>query len=454
MLKLYNSLSKKKEDFRPISEGKVGIYACGMTVYDYCHLGHARTMVSFDVIVRYLRSQNYDVTYIRNITDIDDKIINRANEKGLAFNDLTAKFIDAMHQDERALNILPPDSEPRATDYIDKIIALITVLLDKNYAYVCENGDVYYQVAKFSDYGKLSKKDLQGLEVGARVDVVEEKRAPLDFVLWKQAKPNEPYWSSPWGKGRPGWHIECSAMSMHCLGESFDIHGGGYDLQFPHHENEVAQSEAASDKPFANYWMHVGFLQINQEKMSKSLGNFFTIRDALKKYDAEVLRYFLISSQYRSQLNYSLDTLENAKRALERLYQSLRGFDMSDSEIKFDEQWIKQFNRVMDDDFNTPEALAILFRLSHEVNKTKSVHLAATLMHLASILGILQQSPEAFLQGSVNIQEVEQINQLIDKRNKARSEKDWAQADEIRAQLTALGIELEDGPDGTTWRKL
>ena len=450
MLKIYNSLTKEKEFFKPIHDGRVSLYACGMTVYDYCHLGHARTMVSFDVVVRYLRSLNFEVNYVRNITDIDDKIINRANERNIAFDQLTSEFIEAMHDDEKALNILPPNEEPRATEYIDTIINLIALLLEKGFAYLGDNGDVYYQVSKFKEYGKLSKKDIQGLDAGHRVDVNESKIAPLDFVLWKKAKAGEPHWSSPWGDGRPGWHIECSAMSMNCLGENFDIHGGGYDLQFPHHENEIAQSEAASGKPFANYWMHVGFLQINQEKMSKSLGNFFTIRDALKKYDAEVLRYFLISSQYRSQLNYSLDNLDNAKRSLERLYQSIKGIAL-DASYHIDKQWVERFNEAMNDDFNTPEALSVLFKLSHEVNKTKDGVLAATLKHLANVLGILEKSPDAFLKG--NVDDTQEIEALIVKRNKARMDKNWALADEIRQRLLTMGIELEDGVEGTTWRK-
>jgi cysteinyl-tRNA synthetase len=454
MLKIYNSLTKTKQEFIPINEGKIDIYACGMTVYDYCHLGHARTMVSFDVVVRYLRSQGYKVNFVRNITDIDDKIINRANERGISINELTDEFIQAMHEDEKALNIEPPSIEPRATQFIDKICALIQDLIDKEYAYIAENGDVYYAVDKFKDYGKLSKKDLMGQEAGSRVEVVADKHNQHDFVLWKKAKPGEPHWPSPWGEGRPGWHIECSAMAMNCLNDTIDIHGGGFDLQFPHHENEIAQSEASSGKPFANYWMHVGFLQINQEKMSKSLGNFFTIRDALEKYNPEVIRYFLLSSHYRSQLNYSLDNLENAKKALERLYQTLKTTDFEQSKNELSSEWVAKFNSAMNDDFNTAEAIAVLFMLSNEVNKTNDPSLAATLKHLASIMGLLQHSPNEYLQSGASDELASQIESLIAKRNQARAEKNWALADTIRDDLLAQGIELEDGPKGTVWRKL
>ncbi len=449
MLSLYNSLTRSKEVFTPIEPGKIGLYACGITVYDLCHLGHARSMVCFDVIVRFLRAQGFDVTYVRNITDIDDKIIVRALERGIPIDELTTHFIETMHADERALAILPPDYEPRATDHIDSIVRLIQRLIQNEHAYVGDNADVYYEVARFADYGKLSHKDLDGLESGARVEVVKEKRSPFDFVLWKAAKPNEPSWPSPWGDGRPGWHIECSAMAMDQLGEQFDIHGGGLDLQFPHHENEIAQSEGATGKPFANYWLHVGMLQVNNEKMSKSLGNFFTIADVLKKHHPEVIRYFLLSSHYRSSLNYSDDNLQNASKALTRFYQSIKDVPCANNET-IDVTWVAQFDAAMNDDFNTPIALAVLFQLSREINKTKSPQLAATLKHLGSILGVLQASPEVFLQaGSID---TDAITQLVAERFQARQQRDWARADEIRNQLLAQGIEVEDGAEGCTWR--
>ncbi len=451
MLNLYNSLTRQKEEFIPMQPGKIGIYVCGITVYDHCHLGHARSMVSFDVIVRFLRSQGYEVTYVRNITDIDDKIIVRAHERGIPIHELTSHYIDSMHADSKALAILPPDFEPRATDHIKSIIQLIERLIDTNHAYVADNGDVYYQVAQFSNYGALAQKDLDGLEAGARIDVVKEKRSPLDFVLWKAAKPHEPSWPSPWGDGRPGWHIECSAMAMEQLGEQFDIHGGGLDLQFPHHENEIAQSEGATGKRFANYWLHVGMLQVNQEKMSKSLGNFFTIEDVLKRHHPEVIRYFLLSSHYRSALNYSDDNLQNANKAVMRLYQSMKNMSWADDE-GIDANWVEQFNHAMNDDFNTPVALSVLFQLSHEINRTKSPQLAATLKHLGGLMGILQHDPETFLQAGVN-DELALINELIEARIQARLQRDWARADEIRQVLFNQGIEIEDSAEGTTWRR-
>ena len=448
MLTVYNSLTRTKEPFTPINPGKIGIYVCGITVYDDCHLGHARSMVSFDVIVRFLRAQGYDVTYVRNITDIDDKIIVRAQEHGVSIQELTDRYIASMDKDSEALAILPPDVQPRATQHIDNIVRLIQRLIQSKHAYLGESGDVYYQVSHFADYGKLAHKDLDGLEAGARVDVVADKRSPMDFVLWKAAKPGEPSWSSPWGEGRPGWHIECSAMAMDELGEQFDIHGGGLDLQFPHHENEIAQSEGATGKTFANYWLHVGMLQVNHEKMSKSLGNFFTIADVLKIHHPEVIRYFLLSSHYRSALNYSDDTLNNAQKALTRLYQSIRG--LSTEGTDFDTAWVESFNAAMNDDFNTPVALSVLFQLSREINKNKSLQLAATLKYLAATLGILQESPESFLQaGTID---TDAINDLVAERYQARQQRDWARADEIRRQLLDQGIEIEDGAEGSTWR--
>ncbi|WP_133138657.1 cysteine--tRNA ligase [Legionella genomosp. 1] len=452
MLSLYNSLTRQKEAFKALTPGKIGLYACGITVYDRCHLGHARSMVCFDAMVRFLRSQNYEVTYVRNITDIDDKIIVRAQERGISINELTSHFIDAMHNDERSLNILPPDVEPRATAHIHSIIQLIEKLLERKNAYISDNGDVCFEVSSFKEYGKLSHKDLEGLVAGARIEVVREKRSPLDFVLWKSAKPGEPSWPSPWGDGRPGWHIECSAMAMHELGQQFDIHGGGLDLQFPHHENEIAQSEAATGKPFANYWIHVGMLQVNNEKMAKSLGNFYTIEDVLKNHHPEVIRYFLLSSHYRSPLNYSDENLSNSAKALTRLYQSLKDIEFSGNE-EMDTDWSNQFNEAMNDDFNTPIALSVLFQLSHELNKTRDRRQAATLKKLAEVLGLLQIEPEQFLQAEPTGIDKATIEQLIAERTQAKAEKNWKRADEIRDQLAESGVELADSAAGTSWRR-
>jgi cysteinyl-tRNA synthetase len=451
MLHLYNSLTRRKELFKPLIPGKIGLYACGVTVYDDCHLGHARSMVCFDVIVRFLREQGFTVTFVRNITDIDDKIIKRAAERQVSIQQLTEQYITSMHNDAAALNVLPPDIEPRATASIDAIIQLIQQLIDKGYAYVSENFDVCFDVERFHDYGKLSHQDPEGLITGARVEVVKEKRSPLDFVLWKQAKSGEPSWPSSWGDGRPGWHIECSAMAMTELGIQFDIHGGGLDLQFPHHENEIAQSEAASGKPFANYWLHVGMLQIDNEKMAKSTGNFLTIQDVLAKHHPEVVRYFLLSSHYRSAVNYSDDNLLNASKALTRLYQALKVFDNHEDTLV--SSWVDKFNDAMNDDFNTPIALAILFELSREINKTQAPQLAATLKKLANTLGLLQSSAASFLQAGVQVIDKDCIEALISERLDARKTKNWIRADEIRSQLDGYGIELEDGVQTTVWRR-
>ncbi len=466
MLQIYNTLTKRKEEFVPIQQGKIGIYVCGITVYDYCHIGHARLFAAFDVIVRYLRASGYDVNYVRNITDIDDKIINRAHQNKESFTDLTERFINAFHEDLDTLNILRADNEPRATAYMYEMISLIQKLIDKGIAYVGSNGDVYYAVNKFPQYGELAHQDVDKLRSGARVAITEAKEDPLDFVLWKLAKPGEPHWNSPWGEGRPGWHIECSAMSIKCLGEHFDIHGGGFDLVFPHHQNEIAQSEGATDHQFVNTWMHVGFVTVNKEKMSKSLGNFFTIRDVIKQYPPEVIRYFLIGSHYRSPLNYSTELLDNAKSALERLYLTLRGFEITD--VKPGDNSIAQpfkdrFNDAMNDDFNTPIAIAVLFDMVREINRLRTENsvdaniLAHELKNLAGILGILQQSPDEFLQDGINISEPkefeQQINDLIIARNQARADKNWKLADELRDQLAQLGIIIEDGATGTTWRR-
>ena len=459
MLTIYNSLTKQKQPFIPIQAGKIGLYVCGMTVYDYCHIGHARVIVVFDTVVRYLRSLGYQVTYIRNITDIDDKIIQRAHENGETIENLTNRFIQAMHEDTAALGVLPPDDEPRATQFIPQIITIIQRLLDNGYAYITPHGDVCYAVQHFINYGKLSGKRLEDLRAGERVEIDRSKQHPLDFVLWKTAKPNEPSWSSPWGAGRPGWHIECSAMSTHCLGNHFDIHGGGMDLQFPHHENEIAQSEGATGEPFVNVWMHNGFVRINDEKMSKSLGNFFTVREVLKQYSAEVIRYFILTSHYRSPLNYSDQELESAKQALTRLYTTLRGLSTI-TEPELDNRYEQRFISAMNDDFNTPEALAILFDLSKEVNKLRdkeplqATRLGNQLRRLGSIMGLLQMEPETFLQGQLESLSTKEIEHLITERQAARSRRDWAMADQIRDQLQARGIILEDTAQGTSWRAM
>ncbi|WP_426991058.1 cysteine--tRNA ligase [Methylomonas sp. CM2] len=455
MLKIYNTLTRSKQEFIPREPGKVGMYVCGMTVYDYCHVGHARVMVVFDTVARYLRHAGYQLTYVRNVTDIDDKIIQRANENGEAFTELTERFIAAMHEDERALAVLPPDIEPRATQSIADIIRMTETLIAKEYAYVGGNGDVFYAVGRFDGYGKLSGKNIEDLNAGERVDVDAAKRDPLDFVLWKMAKPNEPAWESPWGLGRPGWHIECSAMSTCCLGNHFDIHGGGMDLQFPHHENEIAQSEGATGQPFVNYWMHNGFVRINEEKMSKSLGNFFTVREVLKQYRPEVIRFFILSSHYRSPLNYADEQLDEAGTALTRLYTALRGVEIADIDIDVD--YRLRFEQAMDDDFNTPVALAVLFDLARELNKTEhKAQLAATLKRLAGILGLLQDDPDDFLKGGSGADGLSEadIESLIADRKVAKTNKDWARADAIRDRLKSSGVILEDVAGGNTiWRR-
>ena len=451
-MKIYNTLTRQKEEFRPIIEGKVGMYVCGMTVYDLCHLGHARVLTAFDVIARYLRHKGYDVNYVRNITDIDDKIINRAKENGEDFNVLTERFIHEMHVDSKALGIEMPSSEPRATAHIDGIVEMVQTLIKKGYAYAAENGDVYYSVRKFEGYGKLSGKVLDDLEAGARIEVDEVKQDPLDFVLWKHAKADEPHWDSPWGIGRPGWHIECSVMSTCCLGNNFDIHGGGPDLKFPHHENEIAQSEAATGSRYANNWMHAGAVRIDGEKMSKSLGNFFTIREILEKYHPETVRFFLLSSQYRSSINYSEDSLKEAQVKLDRFYNALAQVDAY-VPAATNNDYSERFHAAMDDDFNTPEAIGVLFDLVREVNKAegeKKFALGAQLRELGAILGCLQLPPEEFLQSGGDV-DVEYVEAMIQKRIDAKKAKDFATADGVRDELLAQGITLRDGPEGTSW---
>jgi cysteinyl-tRNA synthetase len=464
-IKIFNSLTGDKETFVPLEEGKVRMYVCGMTVYDYCHLGHARVMVVFDVVTRYLRHLGYEVTYVRNITDIDDKIIRRANENGEPIQQLTSRFISIMHEDAAALGVLEPDLEPRATSSMDDIIDMIRSLLEKGYAYAGDNGDVYYDVSRFANYGRLSGKRLEDLRAGERVAVDESKQDPLDFVLWKSAKPGEPSWSSPWGEGRPGWHIECSAMSTRCLGAHFDIHGGGMDLKFPHHENEIAQSEAASGEPFVNYWMHNGFVNVDEEKMSKSLGNFFTVREILRNYRHEEVRFFILSSHYRSPLNYSQENLDNARAGLTRLYMSLRGLSPG-GETAPRQVCSDDFYRAMDDDFNTPEAIAALFEIAKEINRNRendprrAAALAGCLRHLGGVLGLLQDAPETFLRaatgagpGVSTALSEDEIEALIAARIRAREDRNWAEADRIREDLDAHGIVLEDGASGTRWRR-
>ncbi|GAA6133254.1 cysteine--tRNA ligase [Oceaniserpentilla sp. 4NH20-0058] len=457
-LNIYNTLTRQKEEFKPLQAGKVGMYVCGMTVYDFCHMGHARVMVSFDVIVRYLRHIGYDVNYIRNITDIDDKIINRAAENGEEFNVLVDRMVNAMNEDFGKLNVLTPNSEPKATDHIQGIISMVQTLIEKGFAYAATNGDVYYRVRKFEGYGKLSGKILEELESGARIEVTEEKEDPLDFVLWKSAKPEEPSWTSPWGEGRPGWHIECSAMSTCCLGNNFDIHGGGPDLKFPHHENEIAQSEAATGEQYANTWMHAGALRIDGEKMSKSLGNFFTIRDVLKEYDAEVIRFFLASVQYRSEINYSQAGLQDAQSKLDRLYNSLKGCNLGVAVDKNDADvsaFIDQFKSAMNDDFNTPKAIAVMFDLVSHINKAEGASkdkLASLLKTFADVLGCLQTNPEDYFKQGVDVDEA-YIQEMIEKRVQAKKDKDFALADKIRHDLDEQGIELQDSREGTTWVK-
>jgi cysteinyl-tRNA synthetase len=451
-LKIYNTLTRQKEEFRPIVQGKVGMYVCGMTVYDLCHLGHARVLTAFDVIARYLRHKGYEVNYVRNITDIDDKIISRAKENGEAFDALTERFIKEMHVDSKALGIEMPNSEPRATAHIDGIIKMVQTLIEKGYAYAANNGDVYYSVRKFEGYGKLSGKVLDDLDAGARIEIDEMKQDPLDFVLWKHAKADEPHWESPWGIGRPGWHIECSVMSTCCLGNNFDIHGGGPDLKFPHHENEIAQSEAATGSRYANNWMHAGAVRIDGEKMSKSLGNFFTIREILEKYHPETVRFFLLSSHYRSSINYSEDSLKEAQVKLERFYNALAKVENHAITAKNNE-FSPRFFTAMDDDFNTAEAMGVLFDLVREVNKAegdKKLALGAQLRELGAVLGILQLPPEEFLQSGSDV-DAEYVEMMIKKRIDAKKAKDFATADGVRDELLAKGITLRDGPEGTTW---
>ncbi|MFV5515356.1 cysteine--tRNA ligase [Acinetobacter gerneri] len=466
---LYNSEQRKKVEFVPRKQGHIDMYVCGMTVYDYCHIGHARVMVAFDYIIRFLRSQGWNVKYIRNITDIDDKIIKRANENGETITALTDRFIAAMNEDAANLGCLAPDEAPRATEYIDQMQNMIGELVDNGTAYPSNNGDVYFEVEKFAKYGRLSGRKLDDMQAGAsdRVDVEVEKKHPFDFVLWKHAKENEPSWASPWGNGRPGWHIECSAMSTCCLGNHFDIHGGGSDLLFPHHENEIAQSEAATGEQYVNYWMHVGFINVDGEKMSKSLGNFFTIRDVMDKFHPEVIRYFIVSSHYRSPVNFSDTALKEAKTALSRFYHSFKAYQQvyADKLVDtLDKNLVERFNTAMRDDFNTAEAIAVLFEVNKELNRAvkeanaeQAAIYFATLRHLTNILGLVQHDVEDFLksdigQDALSLTEAE-IEDLIIQRKDAKKAKDFAKADEIRQSLLGQGVVLEDTRQGTVWRR-
>ncbi len=455
MLKIYNSLQREKQPFTPIEPNKVRMYVCGMTVYDYCHLGHARVMVVFDMVYRWLKAAGYDVTYVRNITDIDDKIIRRAIENGETIQQLTNRFIAFMHEDADALGVLRPDHEPRATEYVPQMLDLIGKLQANGLAYQAIDGDVNYAVRKFEGYGKLSGKSLDDLRAGERVEVDSAKQDPLDFVLWKHAKPGEPAWESPWGEGRPGWHIECSAMSSSILGKHFDIHGGGQDLQFPHHENEIAQSEGAHQCSYVNYWMHNGFVRVDNEKMSKSLGNFFTIREVLERYDAEVIRFFILRAHYRSPLNYSDAHLDDAKRSLDSLYFALRDVSPVDVEIDWNSDFAARFAAALNEDFDSHGAISVLFELAGEVNRQRSAALAGLLKALGGVIGLLEREPMVYLRGDVAAGGLDEaaIEQMIAARAAAKQGRNFAEADRIRDELKAAGIALDDSAQGTTWRR-
>lgn len=452
-LQIFNTETRQKEVFTPIHANKVGMYVCGVTVYDLCHIGHARVMVVFDTVVRHLRALGYDVNYVRNITDIDDKIIKRAVENGESIQSLTARMIDEMHADETAMNVLRPDVEPKATEYMDEIKSMVATLIEKGFAYPAANGDVYFKVKAFERYGRLSGKNLDELEAGARVDVNEVKQDPMDFVLWKASKENEPAWESQWGEGRPGWHIECSAMATKCLGNHFDIHGGGMDLSFPHHENEIAQSECATGEHYVNTWMHCGFVRIDDEKMSKSLNNFFTIREVLKVFHPEVIRYFLLASHYRSPVNYSQENLEAAKASVGRLYSALENVTPADAITGT--EFEQEFMAVMNDDFNTPKAMAVLFELAKEVNKTQDAAYAGLLVKLANQIGLLEQDPTQYFKSQPSQSDLtdDDIEALIAERRDARVAKNFQRSDEIRDLLVEQGIELLDTAEGTSWRR-
>jgi len=451
MIKIFNTLTSKKENFKPITEKHVKMYVCGMTVYDDCHVGHARVLIVFDLIYRWFLNSGYDVTYVRNITDIDDKIIKKSNDEGCHFKELTARYIESMQEDSKVLNIIPPTFQPKATEAITSMIKMISILVEKSFAYVGNNGDVFFEISKFNNYGKLSKKNIDDLNAGSRVKVDDNKKSFGDFVLWKLSKDDEPYWDSPWGKGRPGWHIECSAMSSDILGSSFDIHGGGQDLIFPHHENEIAQSESCHDHKMANYWIHNGFVNVDDEKMSKSLGNFFTLKNVLKNYSGEIIRFFVYKSHYRSPLNYSDQNLNDAKAAVEKIYLALRPYKCIQVDLDWSKPSLNNIKDALDDDFNSPKAISIIFELISELNKSSNENLANEIYSVLKVIGLMAIPQEEFFIKSSKIDQ-DHIEKLVEKRMQAKKQKDYQKADELRNEIDSLGVILEDTPDGTVWR--
>jgi cysteinyl-tRNA synthetase len=451
MIKIFNTLTSKKENFKPITEKHVKMYVCGMTVYDDCHVGHARVLIVFDLIYRWFLNSGYDVTYVRNITDIDDKIIKKSNDEGCHFKELTARYIESMQEDSKVLNIIPPTFQPKATEAISSMIKMISILVEKSFAYVGNNGDVFFEISKFNNYGKLSKKNIDDLNAGSRVKVDDNKKSFGDFVLWKLSKDDEPYWDSPWGKGRPGWHIECSAMSSDILGSSFDIHGGGQDLIFPHHENEIAQSESCHDHKMANYWIHNGFVNVDDEKMSKSLGNFFTLKNVLKNYSGEIIRFFVYKSHYRSPLNYSDQNLNDAKAAVEKIYLALRPYKCIQVDLDWSKPSLNNIKDALDDDFNSPKAISIIFELISELNKSSNENLANEIYSVLKVIGLMAIPQEEFFIKSSKIDQ-DHIEKLVEKRMQAKKQKDYQKADELRNEIDSLGVILEDTPDGTVWR--
>ncbi len=451
MIKIFNTLTSKKENFKPITEQHVKMYVCGMTVYDDCHVGHARVLIVFDLIYRWFLNSGYDVTYVRNITDIDDKIIKKSNDEGCHFKELTARYIESMQEDSKVLNIIPPTFQPKATEAISSMIKMISILVEKSFAYVGNNGDVFFEISKFNNYGKLSKKNIDDLNAGSRVKVDDNKKSFGDFVLWKLSKDDEPSWDSPWGKGRPGWHIECSAMSSDILGASFDIHGGGQDLIFPHHENEIAQSESCHDHKMANYWIHNGFVNVDDEKMSKSLGNFFTLKNVLKNYSGEIIRFFVYKSHYRSPLNYSDQNLNDAKAAVEKIYLALRPYKCIQVDLDWSKPSLNNIKDALDDDFNSPKAISIIFELISELNKSSNEDLANEIYSVLKVIGLMAIPQEEFFIKSSKIDQ-DHIEKLVEKRMQAKKQKDYQKADELRNEIDSLGVILEDTPDGTVWR--
>ena len=451
MIRIFNTFTSKKENFKPINEKHVKMYVCGMTVYDDCHVGHARVLIVFDLIYRWFLNSGYDVTYVRNITDIDDKIIKKSNDEGCHFKELTARYIESMQEDSKVLNIIPPTFQPKATEAISSMIKMISILVEKSFAYVGNNGDVFFEISKFNNYGKLSKKNIDDLDAGSRVKVDDNKKSFGDFVLWKLSKDDEPSWDSPWGKGRPGWHIECSAMSSDILGSSFDIHGGGQDLIFPHHENEIAQSESCHDHKMANYWIHNGFVNVDDEKMSKSLGNFFTLKNVLKNYSGEIIRFFVYKSHYRSPLNYSDQNLNDAKAAVEKIYLALRPYKCIQVDLDWSKPSLNNIKDALDDDFNSPKAISIIFELISELNKSSNENLANEIYSVLKVIGLMAIPQEEFFIKSSKIDQ-DHIEKLVEKRMQAKKQKDYQKADELRNEIDSLGVILEDTPDGTVWR--